>query len=67
MAAYQVSGEYAMIKASSEAGYFDENVLLMETLNSIKRAGADMIITYHAQEVAKLLRQEKRVKQVTTP
>jgi len=55
IAAYQVSGEYAMMRASSEAGYFDENILLMETLNSIKRAGADMIITYHAQEVAKLL------------
>jgi len=56
IAAYQVSGEYAMIKASSEAGYFNKDVLLMETINSIKRAGADMIITYHAHEIAKLLK-----------
>jgi porphobilinogen synthase len=58
IAAYQVSGEYVMIKASSESGYFDEHVLLMETLNSIKRAGADMILTYHALETAKLLKKE---------
>jgi porphobilinogen synthase len=59
IAAYQVSGEYVMIKNSSESGYFDEHVLLMETLNSIKRAGADMILTYHALETAKLLKKEK--------
>lgn len=56
LAAYQVTGEYVMIKASSESGYFGEHVLLMETLNSIKRAGADMILSYHAIEAAKLLR-----------
>jgi porphobilinogen synthase len=55
IAAYQVSGEYAMIKLLSEYAHVDEKVLLMETLNSIKRAGADMILTYHAIEAAKLL------------
>jgi len=59
IAAYQVSGEYVMIKAPSENGYLDEHVLLMETLNSIKRAGADMILTYHALEAAKLLKKEQ--------
>jgi porphobilinogen synthase len=58
IAAYQVSGEYVMIKVPSENGYLDENTLLMETLNSIKRAGADMILTYHAIEAAKLLKKE---------
>ncbi len=56
IAAYQVTGEYVMIKTSSESGYFGEHVLLMETLNSIKRAGADMILSYYAIEAAKLLR-----------
>jgi len=55
IAAYQVSGEYAMIKLLGEYGHLDEKVLLMETLNSIKRAGTDMILTYHALEAAKLL------------
>lgn len=56
IAAYQVSGEYAMIKLLSENAHLKEDVLLMETLNSIKRAGADMILTYHSIEAAKLLR-----------
>jgi porphobilinogen synthase len=55
IAAYQVSGEYAMINLLSENGHVDEKALLMETLNSIKRAGADMILTYYAMDVAKLL------------
>jgi porphobilinogen synthase len=59
IAAYQVSGEYAMIKLLSEYGHVDEKVLLMETLSSIKRAGADMILTYHAMEAAKLLHGRK--------
>jgi len=59
IAAYQVSGEYVMIKVPSEKGYLDEHVLLMETLNSIKRAGADMILTYHALEAGKLLGKNK--------
>ncbi len=51
-AAYNVSGEYAMVKAASQAGYVDEKSLVLEVLTSIKRAGADMILTYHAKEVA---------------
>lgn len=52
LAAYQVSGEYAMIKAASEKGWLDEKTAINESLLSIKRAGADLIITYFAQEVA---------------
>lgn len=59
IAAYQVSGEYAMVKLLSEYGHVDEKVLLMETLSSIKRAGADMILTYYAIEAAKTLREKK--------
>jgi len=59
IAAYQVSGEYAMIKAPCEEGFLKEKPLLMETLYSIKRAGADMILTYYALETAKYLRAEK--------
>jgi porphobilinogen synthase len=59
IAAYQVSGEYAMIKAPSERGYLKEKSLIMETLSSIKRAGADMILTYYALEVAKSLKERK--------
>jgi len=51
-AAYNVSGEYAMVKAASQAGYVDEKSLVLEILTSIKRAGADLILTYHAKEVA---------------
>jgi porphobilinogen synthase len=56
IAAYQVTGEYAMIKAAADEGLLNEEALLMETLNSIKRAGADMILTYHALQAAKLLK-----------
>ena len=52
LAAYQVSGEYAMIKAAARAGWIDEARVVDETLVSIKRAGADMIITYYALDVA---------------
>lgn len=55
IAAYQVSGEYAMIKLLCQQGHIDEKTLFLETLESIKRAGADMIITYYAMEAAKLL------------
>jgi porphobilinogen synthase len=55
IAAYQVSGEYAMIKLLSQQGRVNESTLLLETLNSIKRAGADMILTYYAIEAARLL------------
>ena len=55
VAAYSVSGEFAMIKASANLGWLDEEKAMMESLTSIKRAGADIIITYFAQDVAKLL------------
>src|SRR5437762_7068683 len=56
MAAYHVSGEYAMIKAAAERGWIDERRVMLETLTCIKRAGADIIITYYAQEAIQLLR-----------
>lgn len=55
VAAYNVSGEYSMVKAASRLGWIDEQRVMMEILTSIKRAGADMIITYHAKEAARLL------------
>jgi porphobilinogen synthase len=54
-AAYHVSGEYAMIKAAAARGWIDEPRVMMETLTSIRRAGADMIITYYARDAARLL------------
>ncbi|MEG2588045.1 MAG: porphobilinogen synthase, partial [Cetobacterium sp.] len=56
IAAYNVSGEYAMVKAAAKMGLIDEDRIIMETLTSMKRAGADIIITYHALEASKLLR-----------
>jgi porphobilinogen synthase len=56
LAAYHVSGEYAMIKAAAQNGWIDEQRVMMETLTSIKRAGADIIVTYFAREAARLLR-----------
>lgn len=55
VAAYNVSGEFAMIKAAAEKGWIDGEKVMMETLLSIKRAGADMILTYFAKEAAKVL------------
>jgi porphobilinogen synthase len=55
-AAYQVSGEYAMMKAAARNGWIDEPRAMMEALTSIHRAGADMIITYYAREAARALR-----------
>lgn len=52
LAAYNVSGEYAMVKAAAAAGYLDERLVTLEVLTAIKRAGADIIITYHAKEAA---------------
>ncbi len=52
---YSVSGEYAMIKAAGQAGWLDERAIVMEALLSMKRAGADLVITYHAEEVAQWL------------
>jgi porphobilinogen synthase len=57
VAAYNVSGEYAMIKAAAAKGWIDERRIVLETLTGIKRAGADMILTYHALDVARWLRQ----------
>ncbi len=56
VAAYSVSGEYAMIKAAAAAGYLDERAAVTEALTSIRRAGADMVITYHAKDAAGWLR-----------
>jgi hypothetical protein len=55
LCAYQVSGEYAMIKAAAANGWIDEERIMMESLLGIKRAGADMIITYFAEEAARML------------
>ncbi len=55
LAAYNVSGEYAMVKAAAMQGWLDEKQIIMETLTAIKRAGADIILTYHAKEVARWL------------
>ncbi|MCK9257389.1 MAG: porphobilinogen synthase [Sulfurospirillaceae bacterium] len=56
---YNVSGEYAMLKAAAKAGVIDYERVLLETMISFKRAGADIIISYHAKEVAKLLQNDK--------
>ncbi len=56
VAAYQVSGEYAMVEAAAAQGWVDRERIILETLTSVKRAGADMILTYWASEVASLLR-----------
>ena len=55
VAAYNVSGEYAMVKAAAAAGYLDERATVLETLTAIRRAGADVVITYHAKDVARWL------------
>jgi porphobilinogen synthase len=55
LAAYNVSGEYAMVKAAAAAGYLDERATVLEALTSIRRAGADIVITYHAKEAAQWL------------
>ncbi|PTL59255.1 porphobilinogen synthase [Paraconexibacter algicola] len=52
VAAYNVSGEYAMVKAAAAAGHIDERAVVLETLTSIRRAGADVVITYHAKDAA---------------
>ena len=55
IAAYHVSGEYAMVAAAAERGWIDREAVALEHLGAIKRAGADMILTYFAGEVAELL------------
>lgn len=56
VAAYNVSGEYAMVKAAAQKGWLDEQAIMVEMLTSFKRAGADIILTYFAEEMAKTLR-----------
>ncbi len=58
VAAYSVSGEYSMIKAASQKNWLDEKQVTLEVLTGIKRAGADMILTYYAKDVAKWIREE---------
>jgi porphobilinogen synthase len=57
VAAYNVSGEYAMVKAAVAQGLLDERATVLETLTGIRRAGADIVITYHAKDVARWLSQ----------
>ncbi len=59
LAAYQVSGEYAMLKAAAQNGWLDERRAVLESLTAIKRAGADMIITYYAKEAARWLAEQE--------
>ncbi len=56
VAAYQVSGEYSMIKAAAQNGWLDENAVMLESLTAIKRAGADLILTYFAKQAAALIK-----------
>jgi porphobilinogen synthase len=57
VAAYNVSGEYAMVKAAAAAGYIDERAVVLESLTAIRRAGADIVITYHAKDAAAWLQE----------
>ena len=56
LAAYNVSGEYSMLKAAIQNGWLEEERVILETLTAIRRAGADILITYHAKEAAQWLR-----------
>ena len=58
LVAYSVSGEYSMLKAAAEKGWLDEEAVLMEYLFSLRRAGADAIITYAAKEAARWLNRQ---------
>jgi len=55
VAAYNVSGEYVMLKTAAAAGLLDERAAVLETLTSIRRAGADIVVTYHAKDAARWL------------
>jgi porphobilinogen synthase len=59
LAVYNVSGEYAMVKAAAQQGWLDERRIVLETLTAMKRAGADIIITYHAKEAARWLAEDR--------
>jgi porphobilinogen synthase len=56
VAAYNVSGEYAMVKAAAQRGWLDEKRIVLEILTGIQRAGAEIILTYHAKDVARWLK-----------
>jgi porphobilinogen synthase len=58
VAAYNVSGEYAMVKAAAREGWLDERRVTLEALTAMKRAGADIILTYHAKDVARWLKEQ---------
>jgi porphobilinogen synthase len=58
LAAYNVSGEYSMVKAAAQMGWVDEKPITLELLTAIQRAGADIIISYHAKEVARWLQSQ---------
>jgi len=62
--AYQVSGEYAMLKAAAQNGWLDHNAVMMESLIAFKRAGADGVLTYFALEAARLLKAAKQTKTI---
>ena len=66
LAAYNVSGEYAMVKAAAERGWVDEKKMILEILTSIRRSGAQIILTYHAKEVAQWLK-EGSLGEIVTP
>jgi porphobilinogen synthase len=57
IAAYNVSGEYAMVKAAAQRGWLHEEAVFLEILYSIKRAGADLIVTYFAKDAARMLKE----------
>jgi porphobilinogen synthase len=59
VAVYNVSGEYAMVKAAAAAGYVDERTMVLEILTSLRRAGAETVITYHAKDAAEWLAEER--------
>ena len=58
MAAYNVSGEYSLVKAAAAAGHVDERAMVLEILTSLRRAGADVVITYHAKDAARWLAEQ---------
>jgi porphobilinogen synthase len=60
LVAYNVSGEYSMVKAAARLGWIDERKVVLESLTGMRRAGADVIISYHAQDAARWLAEEAR-------
>ena len=60
IAAYSVSGEYSMVKAAAQNGWIDEKGIVMEKIYAMKRAGASIIITYYAKDIAKWIREERK-------